>query len=52
MGDVIQAAIGEGLRVEAVHVSDEPFLDIGTPDDLIRAVKREAKSERRKQKLS
>jgi glucose-1-phosphate thymidylyltransferase len=38
MGDIIQAAIGEGLRVEAVHVSDEPFLDIGMPDDLIRAV--------------
>jgi glucose-1-phosphate thymidylyltransferase len=48
MGDVVQAAIGEGLRVEAVHVSDEPFLDIGTPDDLIRAVRRGAKSERRK----
>ena len=47
MGDVIQAAIGEGLRVEAVHVSDEPFLDIGTPDDLVRAVRRGAKSERR-----
>lgn len=40
VGDIVQAAIGEGLRVEAVHVSDEPFLDIGTPDDLIRAVRR------------
>ncbi len=40
IGDIVQAAIREGLRVEAVHVSDEPFLDIGTPDDLIRAVRR------------
>jgi len=48
VGDIVQAAIRDGLRVEAVHVSDEPFLDIGTPDDLIRAVRREAKSERRK----
>jgi glucose-1-phosphate thymidylyltransferase len=40
VGDIVQAAIGDGLRVEAVYVSDEPFLDIGTPDDLIRAVRR------------
>lgn len=48
VGDIVQAAIGDGIRVEAVYVSDEPFLDIGTPDDLIRAVRREVKSERRK----
>jgi glucose-1-phosphate thymidylyltransferase len=39
VGDIVQAAIGDGLRVEAVYVSDEPFLDIGTPEDLIRAVR-------------
>jgi glucose-1-phosphate thymidylyltransferase len=40
VGHVIQAAIKVGLRVEAVPVSDEPFIDIGTPDDLNRAVRR------------
>ncbi len=39
VGDIVQAAIGDGLQVEAVHVSGEPFLDIGIPDDLIRAVR-------------
>ena len=39
VGDVIQAAIDDGLRVEAVHVADTPYLDIGTPEDLVRAVK-------------
>ena len=38
IGDVIQAAILHGLRVEALPVSDTPFLDIGTPQDLVRAV--------------
>jgi glucose-1-phosphate thymidylyltransferase len=40
ISQVVQAAIDKDLRVEAVHVSDEAFLDIGTPDDLIRAAKR------------
>ena len=40
IGKVIQEAINDGLRVEAVHVSDAPFIDIGTPDDLLRATKR------------
>lgn len=40
MGEVIQASIHEGLKVEAVQVSENPFLDIGTGDDLLRAVKR------------
>jgi len=39
-GHVVQAAIEAGLRVEAVPVSDEPFVDIGTPEDLSRAVRR------------
>jgi glucose-1-phosphate thymidylyltransferase len=37
VGDVIRTAIDEGLKVEAVHVSDQPYIDIGTPDDLSRA---------------
>jgi glucose-1-phosphate thymidylyltransferase len=40
IGKVIQEAINEGLRVEAIHVSDTPYIDIGTPDDLLRATKR------------
>jgi glucose-1-phosphate thymidylyltransferase len=38
VGDVIQAAIENGLRVEAVHVSSDPYVDIGTPDDLAKAI--------------
>ncbi len=40
VGEVIEAAIEAGLRVEAVPVSNEPYLDIGTPEDLVRAVRR------------
>ena len=40
VGDVFNAAIQEGLKVEGVLVSDKPFLDIGTGDDLLKAVKR------------
>jgi glucose-1-phosphate thymidylyltransferase len=39
VGDVIQAAIHHDLRVEAVLFSDDTYLDIGTPDDLVRAVR-------------
>lgn len=45
MGEVIQAAIDTGLKVEAVQVSDTPYLDIGTPEDLVRAVRRFAGQE-------
>jgi len=38
VGDVIRAAPGDGLRVEGVRVSDSPFIDIGTPEDLARAI--------------
>jgi dTDP-glucose pyrophosphorylase len=38
--DIINMAIQDGLRVEAVHVSDKPFIDIGTSEDLARAVRR------------
>jgi glucose-1-phosphate thymidylyltransferase len=40
VGDVFNAAIQEGLRVEGVVISDKPYLDIGTGDDLLKAVKR------------
>lgn len=40
VGMVIQAAIAKGLRVEGVAVSNEPYLDIGTPDGLARAIQR------------
>ena len=40
VGDVFNAAIQEGLTVEGVLVSDKPFLDIGTRDALLEAVKR------------
>ena len=34
IGDVIQAGIKQGLRVHGCQISDRPFLDIGTPEDL------------------
>jgi glucose-1-phosphate thymidylyltransferase len=39
VGDVFQAAIHNHLHVEAVPISESPYLDIGTPEDLIKAVK-------------
>jgi glucose-1-phosphate thymidylyltransferase len=38
IGDVVLAAIKNGLRVHGVQVSEQPFLDIGTRDDLSRAM--------------
>lgn len=38
VGDVIQAAIRNGLRAQGIRVSQKPYLDIGTPEDLVRAV--------------
>ena len=38
VGDVIQAAANNGLLIESVVFSDGAFLDIGTPDNLIKAV--------------
>lgn len=40
VGDVIQAAIHEGLRVEGVLFPRGTCLDIGTPEDLIKAVRK------------
>ena len=36
-GDLLQVAVDEGLRVEAVHFPAGRHLDIGTPEDLERA---------------
>jgi glucose-1-phosphate thymidylyltransferase len=38
VGDVIQAAIHDDLRVETVVFPDGTYLDIGTPDNLVKAV--------------
>jgi glucose-1-phosphate thymidylyltransferase len=40
VGHVIQAGIDRGLRVEGISVSDAPFLDIGVPDNLARALRK------------
>lgn len=38
IGDVIQAAIAQGMHVEAEAFESGTYLDIGTPGDLVRAV--------------
>ncbi|MDT8386497.1 MAG: sugar phosphate nucleotidyltransferase [Thiogranum sp.] len=42
LGDVFRAAIESGMHADAVQVSDEPYLDIGTSDDLQKAICRVA----------
>jgi glucose-1-phosphate thymidylyltransferase len=42
IGEVIRAAIAAGLRIEAIPVSEKSYLDIGTAEDLVRAVQRYA----------
>lgn len=39
IGDVMQAAINQGMQVEAEVFADGNYLDIGTPEDLVRAVR-------------
>jgi len=39
VGDIIQAAIENGLSVKSKVLSDRACLDIGTPDDLVKAVR-------------
>ena len=39
VGNVVQAAIHNNLRVEGLPISTDPYLDIGTPEDLVKAVK-------------
>ena len=38
LGDVIQAAIQNDLRIEKVFFEDGNYLDIGTPEDMVKAV--------------
>jgi glucose-1-phosphate thymidylyltransferase len=38
VGDVIQAAIKDNMKVDSVTFKDGACLDIGTPEDLVRAV--------------
>lgn len=40
LGDVIQAAADNDVSIESVVFSDAGCLDIGTPDDLVKAVSR------------
>lgn len=40
VGDVIQAAIDAGLGIEGTAVSNQPFLDVGTPQGLADARRR------------
>ncbi|NES17545.1 MAG: dTDP-glucose pyrophosphorylase [Symploca sp. SIO3E6] len=45
LGDVIQAAIEQGLRVEAEAFPEGEYLDIGTPEDLVQALRQLANQE-------
>ncbi len=42
VGDVIRSAIDEGLVVEGVTFPAGSYLDVGTPEDLERAVRQES----------
>ena len=39
VGDVIHASIIAGLHVQGTEISHEPYLDIGTSEDLLRAIR-------------
>jgi glucose-1-phosphate thymidylyltransferase len=39
IGDVIQAAVTSGLRVEAEIFREGRYIDIGTPENLLRAIR-------------
>lgn len=39
LGDVIQSAIQNDLRIDTVLFNDGDYLDIGTPEDMVRAVR-------------
>jgi glucose-1-phosphate thymidylyltransferase len=45
LGQAIRVSIKTGLRVEAVVISEEPYLDIGTPEGLVEATRRAAQSD-------
>lgn len=38
LGDIIQAAIQNDLRIDKVFFEDGRYLDIGTPEDMVKAV--------------
>jgi len=40
MGEAFQAGLQYGLRIEGLAVSTEPYVDIGTLEDLIKTVRR------------
>ena len=40
ISEIINFAVQDGLWVEAVHISDKPFVDIGTPEGLAEAARR------------
>jgi glucose-1-phosphate thymidylyltransferase len=40
LGDVIQAAIQNDLRIDKVFFEDGNYLDIGTPEDMVKAVQK------------
>ncbi|RME45922.1 MAG: dTDP-glucose pyrophosphorylase [Chloroflexi bacterium] len=40
LADVFRAAIQEGLAVQGVYFEDGEYIDVGTPDDLVLAVRR------------
>ena len=39
VGDVIRAAMENGMKIDSVPFNDGRYLDIGTPEDMVRAVK-------------
>ncbi len=39
IGDIIQAAMDKGFHVDSINISDSPYVDIGTVDDLARAIR-------------
>jgi glucose-1-phosphate thymidylyltransferase len=39
VGDVIQAAITSGIKVDTIIFRDGNYLDIGTPEDLVMVVR-------------
>lgn len=44
VGDILEAAIAAGITVEGAVVSEQPFLDIGTPEALRAAMRGQFKS--------
>jgi dTDP-glucose pyrophosphorylase len=43
VGQIIQAAIQDGVRGQAVIFPDHEYLDIGTPENLFKAVEQSTK---------